>query len=55
MCLDFEEGAILGGIINAEESEGQDVEQTIDDVVSNNSSDSELGHPLQVCIIQASF
>ncbi|XP_034235458.1 colorectal mutant cancer protein [Thrips palmi] len=47
-CSDFEEGAIQRDITNADESEGQDVEQTIDDVVSNNSSDSELGHPLQV-------
>ncbi|KAK3921926.1 Colorectal mutant cancer protein [Frankliniella fusca] len=46
LSSDFDDNAVQRGAAN-EESDAQDVEQTIDDVVSNNSSDSDLDHPLQ--------
>lgn len=46
VCSDFEESDVPRLATIENESDVPEVEQTIDDVVSNNSSDSDLVHPL---------
>lgn len=48
-AADLEDGAIQREA--ADESDAQDVEQTIDDVVSNNSTDSDLVRPSEVRLL----
>lgn len=48
-AADLEDGAIQREA--ADESDARDVEQTIDDVVSNNSTDSDLARPSEVRLV----